>query len=309
MLENWVLVIRKKIKFTVVIRDLLGDASSCDVSLGITLESAFEDPKARKKARHRQEMVEFRINKKEKQKRLVAEHHRLEREMKTLVETVRTAAACCSGESVTAMLQELVVEREALRNQNMALREEITRYEKFTIAALEASQDPMEREQSNLLPRDEAGWRVGEGDTSFYFHPFTRDEVDAEMRRFESELVSGMSSLSLAGTFFGWKVYHAPWVASEVDSTRLVARTRVTKCLRCSLDVHTQMSYTKQKDLSPMIVTLIGCGLHQRGKADTHVLQEFDQDALVFAHDIPGPEKHPRYLFQVRRAQWKLADG
>ncbi|KAG6949855.1 hypothetical protein JG688_00014462 [Phytophthora aleatoria] len=211
--------------------DLLGDVSSCDVSLGITLESAFEDPKARKKARHRQEMVEFRLNKKEKQKRLVAEHHRLEREMKTLVETVRTAAACCSGESVTAMLQELVVEREALRNQNMALREEITRYEKFTTAALEASQDPMEREQSNLLPRDEAGWRVGEGDTSFYFHPFTRDEVDAEMRRFESELVSGMSSLSLAGTFFGWKVYHAPLVASEVDSTRLVARTRVTKCL------------------------------------------------------------------------------
>ncbi|KAF1780629.1 hypothetical protein GQ600_16048 [Phytophthora cactorum] len=228
-------------------------------------------------------MVEFRINKKEKQKRLVAEHHRLEREMKTLVETVRTAAACCSGESVTAMLQELVVEREALRNQNMALREEITRYEKFTIAALEASQDPMEREQSNLLPRDEAGWRVGEGDTSFYFHPFTRDEVDAEMRRFESELV---------------------------DSTRLVARTRVTKCLRCSLDVHTQMSYTKQKDLSPMIVTLIGCGLHQRGKADTHVLQEFDQDALVFAHDIPGPEKHPAICFKFGElsGNWQTGD-
>ncbi|EEY54830.1 uncharacterized protein PITG_08389 [Phytophthora infestans T30-4] len=69
------------------------------------------------------------------------------------------------------------------------------------------------------------------------------------------------------------------------------------------------MSYTKQKDLSPMIVTPIGWGLHQRGKASTHVLQDFDQDTLVFARDIPGPEKRIRYLFQVRRAQWELADG
>ncbi|ETL89494.1 hypothetical protein L917_11585 [Phytophthora nicotianae] len=289
--------------------DLLGDASPCDVELNVTPQSALEDSKARKKARHRQEMVEFRLNKKEKQKRLVAEHQRLEREMKTLVETVRAAAACSSGDSVTDTRQELVVEREALRNQNVALREEITRYEKFKSVVLEASQDRMEKEESNLLPKDKAGWHVGEGDTSFYFHPFTRDEVDAEMRRFESELADGMPSLSLAGTFFGWEVYYAPLVASEVDSTRLVARTRVTKRLRCSLDVHTQMSYTKQKDLSPMIVTPIGWGLHQRGKASTHVLQEFDQDTLVFAHDIPGLEKHLRYLFQVRRAQWKLADG
>ncbi|KAG3113134.1 hypothetical protein PI124_g13121 [Phytophthora idaei] len=217
--------------------DLLGDASSCDVSLGITLESAFEDPKARKKARHRQEMVEFRLNKKEKQKRLVAEHHRLEREMKTLVETVRTAAACCSGESVTAMLQELLVEREALRNQNMVLCEEITRYEKFTTAALEASQYPMEREQSNLLPRDEVGWRVGEGDTLFYFHAFTRDEVDAEIRMFESELVNGMSSFRWLGRLSGGTCTTHSWLLRRWT-----------------------------KDLSPMIVTPIGCGLHQRGK-------------------------------------------
>ncbi|KAF4038254.1 hypothetical protein GN244_ATG09600 [Phytophthora infestans] len=254
-------------------------------------------------------MIEFRLNKKEKQKRLVAEHERLEREMKTLAETVRTAVACSNSDSVTHTLQELVVKREALRTQNLALREEVTRCEKFTAVVLEASEDSTEGEESNLLPSDETGWRVGEGDTSFYFHPFTRDEVDAEMRRFEVELAGGMPSLSLAGTFLGWGVYHAPLIASTLDGTRLVARTRVTKRLRCSLDVHTQMSYTKQKDLSPMIVTPIGWGLHQRGKASTHVLQDFDQDTLVFARDIPGPEKRIRYLFQVRRAQWELADG
>ncbi|KAI9992910.1 hypothetical protein PInf_014848 [Phytophthora infestans] len=290
--------------------DLLGDASPCDVALDATLEGAFEDPKkTQKKAKHRQAMIEFRLNKKEKQKRLVAEHERLEREMKTLAGTVRNAVACSNSVSVTHTLQELEVEREALRTQNLALREEVTRYEKFTTVVLEASEDSTEGEESNLLPSDETGWRVGEGDTSFYFHPFTRDEVDAEMRRFEAELAGGMSSMSLAGTFLGWEVYHAPLIASTLDGSRLVARTRVTKRLRCSLDVHTQMSYTKQKDLSPMIVTPIGWGLHQRGKASTHVLQDFDQDTLVFAHDIPGPEKRIRYLFQVRRAQWELADG
>ncbi|KAI9979493.1 hypothetical protein PInf_029359 [Phytophthora infestans] len=242
-------------------------------------------------------MIEFRLNKKEKQKRLVAEHERLEREMKTLAETRDTHAPGTGSQERSAPYQ------------NLALREEVTRCEKFTAVVLEASEDSTEGEESNLLPSDETGWRVGEGDTSFYFHPFTRDEVDAEMRRFEVELAGGMPSLSLAGTFLGWGVYHAPLIASTLDGTRLVARTRVTKRLRCSLDVHTQMSYTKQKDLSPMIVTPIGWGLHQRGKASTHVLQDFDQDTLVFARDIPGPEKRIRYLFQVRRAQWELADG
>lgn len=248
--------------------DLLGDDSpteTCNVDLGVTF---VEDLKARKKAKHREAMVEFRLNKKQKQKKLVAEHHRLEREMKALVGGMRAAAAC-SGGSADA-LRELAAERETLRCQNMALQKEVKRYEKFQKLVLEASQDPIERDESNLLQNDEeAGWRVnfdGGEETSFYFHPFTRDEVDVAMREFESELESGMPSLSRAGTFFGWEVYSAPLVASASDSTRLVARTRVTKRLKCSLDVHTQMSYTKQKDLSPMIVTPIGWGLHQRGK-------------------------------------------
>eukprot|EP00644_Phytophthora_capsici_P003796 jgi/Phyca11/108803/e_gw1.15.303.1 len=267
------------------------------------------DRKERKKARHRKEMIEFRLNKKDKQKKLLAEHQRLERDMKTLVGTMKDTAAS-SGGSLNA-LQELVVERESLRNENLALHEELKRYEKFKAVVLEARQDPMEREESNLLSTSDDGWRVtlDEEEESFYFHPFTREQVDAEMKRFEDELMDAVASLSMAGTFFGWKVYRAPLVASVLDTSRLIARTRVTKRLRCSLDVHTQMSYTKQKDISPMIITPIGWGLHHRGETSTQVLQEFDQDSIVFVHNVPGPERSLRYLFQVRRAQWKLFNG
>ncbi|KAL3670331.1 hypothetical protein V7S43_004642 [Phytophthora oleae] len=283
--------------------DLLGELSS--------LEMGTNDRKELKKARHRQEMIEYRLNKKNKQNKLLTEHRRLERDMKALVDAMKDTAAC-SGGGRPNPLQELVVERDALRKENIALQEELKRYEKFKTVVLEVSQDPMKREESNLLATGDPGWRVdidGEGGTSFYFNPFTREQVDEEMKRFEAELTGGVASLSMAGTFFGWKVYRAPLVASVLDSSRLIARTRVTKRLRCSLDVHTEMSYTKQKDISPMIVTPIGWGLHHRGKASTQVLQEFDQDSIVFVHNIPGPEKNLRYIFQARRTQWKLLDG
>ncbi|OWZ05415.1 hypothetical protein PHMEG_00022501 [Phytophthora megakarya] len=284
--------------------DLL-DANA-DVEMCVALRPSPEEHKARRKAKHREEMVEFRLNKKQQQKKLVAEHQRLEREMKTLVNAVKAVGS-------TNELQDLVAEREVLRHQNVALLEELKRYEKFQAVVLETKQDAMKKEELNALPKDDdAGWRVHFNDrfeTSFYFYPFTREEVDISMKEFEADLVRNLPSLSKAGTFFGWTVYRAPFVASALDNSRVVARTRVTKRLRCSLDVHTQVSYTKQKDLSPMVITPMGWGLHQRGNASTQVLQELDQDSIVFVHDIPGPEKSLRYLFQVRRSQWKLLDG
>jgi hypothetical protein len=284
--------------------DLLGDAFPTDAAL-------FEDAKARKKAKHRESMVEFRLRKKQGQQRLVAERRRLEKEMKALVEKVNAAAASSNGAD-TNERQQLAVEREALRAQNLALREELTRLEKFEKFVVKASQDPMEKEESKLLSSDEeAGWRVhfDGSNTSFFFHPFSREEFDARMARFDAELTSGKLSLPGVGSFLGWEVYRAPLVASAMDSTRLMARTRVVKRLKCSLDVHMQMSYTKQKDLSPMIVAPIGWGLCHRDEASTQLLQEFDKDSLMFVHSIHSDGKHLRYLFQVRRAQWKLRDG
>ncbi|KAH7482327.1 uncharacterized protein KRP23_5499 [Phytophthora ramorum] len=290
--------------------DFVGEMPPCEVELGALLRDLFEEPAVHKKAKHREEMVEFRLNKKQKQKNLVAEHRRLEKEMKALVAGARAAAARSGG--ATDALRELAVEREGLQKQNLALREEILRHEKFKKALLEARDDPMENEESTLLRNTaDSGWRVhfDGGEASFHFHPFTRDEFDDRMKLFDAELKSGMASLMLAGTFFGWEMYRVPLVASAVDSKRLVARIRLTKRLKCSLSVHQKMSYTKQKDLSPMIVTPVGWGLRQRARAHTQLLQEFDQDSLVFAHCIPGPEQDLQYVFQVRRAQWELLDG
>ncbi|KAJ8542596.1 hypothetical protein ON010_g12215 [Phytophthora cinnamomi] len=297
--------------------DLLGDDSPTEasgVALDAVLKHALDDPKARKRAKHRAIMVEFRQNKKEKQKQLEAEHLRLERQMKSLVDSVRAAAACnglgVGGGGASDALRGLVVEREALQKQNMALREEIRRHEKLQLVMREASEDPMEKEESKLLSSDKgAGWRVNfEEGESFFFHPLTRGEFDATMQRFDAELERGKATLSMVGTFFGWEVLKAP-LATAADGKSLWVRTRVSKRLRCSLDVHQKMSYIKQKDLSPMVITPVGWGLHKRINVSTQVLQEFDQDAIVFVHNIPGLEKDLRYLFQVRRAQWKLEDG
>ncbi|GMF35443.1 unnamed protein product [Phytophthora lilii] len=269
-----------------------------------------EDPKARKKAKHREAMVEFRLNKKQKQNNLLLEHRRLEDRMKALVAAAKAAAARTGG--TTDTLQKLVVEREILRSQNIALREEIQRHEKFKKIVLEARDDPMEKEESTLLSGDgESGWRVRFEDAaepSFHFHPFTRDEFDTKIKQFESELKTGKASLVKVGSFFGWDVLRAPLVSAS-DGKSLLARSKVSKRLRCSLDVHQKMSYTKQKDLSPLVVTPMGWGLHKRTNVSTQVLQEFDQDSIVFVHSIPGPEKALRYFFQVRRAQWTLRDG
>ncbi|KAE9038194.1 hypothetical protein PR003_g7242 [Phytophthora rubi] len=290
--------------------NLLSDDSPTETSdVALDAARALEDPKARKRAKHRAVMVEFRLNKKEKKKKLEAEHQRLEREMKTLVDSARTAAGLEDG-GVSAALRELVVEREALQTQNVALREEIKRHEKLQALVHETSEDPTGVEESTLLSHGESGWRVNfeGGGPSFYFHPLTRDEFDTTMQRFDAELKSGKSSLSMVRTFFGWEVRKSPLVTAS-DGKSLLVRTRVSKRLRCSLDVHQKLSYTKQKDLSPIIVTPVGWGLHKRTNVSTQVLQEFDQDAVVLAHNIPGPEKDLRYLFQVRRSQWQLQDG
>lgn len=56
------------------------------------------------------------------------------------------------------------------------------------------------------------------GETSFHFHPLTRDDFDATMTRFDAELANGMSSLTKADSVFGWEILKAPLTASSLDS-------------------------------------------------------------------------------------------
>lgn len=153
------------------------------------------------------------------------------------------------------------------------------------------------------------GWRVRfeRGEPSFHFHPFTKDEYDAALEGFEKKLASGMSSVSMVGTFLGWKVYRAP-LTTSVDNS-VVAQVRLAKRVHCPLDVFLTISHRKDKDLSPILLTPVGWSIHQRHEVGTQVLQEFGAESCVFVHNIPGPDKHLRYLLVSRRAQYLLPDG
>ncbi|KAG7379654.1 hypothetical protein PHYBOEH_011815 [Phytophthora boehmeriae] len=283
----------------------------CDTVLGEVPGWTEEDAKKWKKEQHRANMVAFRLKKKQKKQKLKGEHRRLEKEMEELSKRVHDVAAKreVSGvEGVSRALQELVVEREALSKQNLALREEITRHQELQKALMETEE---ETEAATLLPSDEKdGWRVHfpTDAPSFHFYPYTQDEYEAEMQSFDEELSSSVAKMSLVGTFLGWNVYRAPLTVSQTDGTSILARARFSKRLRCPLDVHLQVSATKQKDLSPVIVTPIGWGLKDRPAINTQMLQQFDQDSFLFVHNIPG-EVNLRYLFQLRRAEWKLLNG
>ncbi|GMF56721.1 unnamed protein product [Phytophthora fragariaefolia] len=247
---------------------LLGEDAHWEANSAPLEVDAVEDLQARKKAKHRAAMVQVRLAKKQERKKLVDEHRRLKKQMKTLVDSVRDAAECSSGREGGAFdeLRELVVGREALQKQNVALRKEIQRHEKFQSVLQETREGGVEAEESMPAPlHGGAGWRVHfeNDEPSFFFHPLTCSEFDDTMEHFDKELKHRETTLSTVGSFFGWVVQKAPLV-SAADGKSLLTRTRVSKRLRSSLDLHTEISYTKQKDLIPVVVTPMGWGLQQR---------------------------------------------
>ncbi|KAG1713252.1 hypothetical protein DVH05_000972 [Phytophthora capsici] len=275
------------------------------LGLDAALRQTLDESEKQRRRQHSAAMVVYRKAKKEEQERTRRELYHLEHQLTQLVKSVRKSAARSSQDqnvkqTPVEALRSLVAEQEILRNENVALRQEIERHEKF--------QSVLEIEKCcKKLPSSQ--WRVNfDRDVpAFHFSPFTRDEFDTGMTHFDLELELSASSLSFVGKFLKWNVHRAPLVTSHSGST--VARVRLTKRVRCSLDNFVGMSYEKVKDSSPIIVSPIGFGIHRRHEVATQLLQKFDKDALVFAHHIPGSEVNLRYIYFVRRVQWQLRDG
>ncbi|RLN61835.1 hypothetical protein BBJ29_003859 [Phytophthora kernoviae] len=173
-------------------------STQCDTVLGEAPGWMEEDAKKWKKEQHRTNMIAFRLKKKQKEQKLRDEHRRLEGEMKQLTTSVQDSAAkreVSGDEGVKSALQELVVERDALSKQNLALREEIIRHQELHKALV---QTEGETEAPTMLPKDDKdGWRVQfpTGVPSFHFHPWT---------------------------FLGWNVYRSPLTISQADGRDLV---------------------------------------------------------------------------------------
>ncbi|KAF4315417.1 hypothetical protein BBO99_00006080 [Phytophthora kernoviae] len=169
---------------------------------------------------HCARMVEFRRKKKQEREELHKELRRLQRAMKQQEEFVRNEAASSRqfrDSSTMVLLREVIVEKEALLTQNIALRKEIDRHEPIQTLVQEEPQCYSEYQSRSdklmLSPSvDQVGWQVHvpNGEQSFYVHPFSRKEFDAFPNPFDAGYTAGSSSYSYAGTYLGWKVYRVP---------------------------------------------------------------------------------------------------
>ncbi|KAG7382058.1 hypothetical protein PHYPSEUDO_005324 [Phytophthora pseudosyringae] len=272
-----------------------------------------EDRKEQKRRLHRIEMVQFRRKRKEKQQDLRGECHRLEEQVKQAATRAKAVAARGSSHNgAPDTLRELFVEIEDLRHQNGALRKQLGRFKAFQHALLEAAQECDRQQEEPILPTvdENSGWRVyfSGGEPSFYFHPFSRDAFDTVIDTCTASLALEPPAMNLGGEFLGWSVLHAT-VTSAVDGHALVAKSRFTKRLRCSLlEVADAMS-KEDRNSWPVIVTPLNWG-GTTGRARTEVLQEFDNNTCVLVHNVQDTRgSNLRYICLVRRHRWTEREG
>lgn len=120
-----------------------------------------EDEKQWKRQQHRENMVHFRKKKKAQQAQLRALHRQLEQQLQQHLNGQRRALARASPvrqpnvDDMQNALQRLVLEREDLRTENLALREQIVRHERVY--------DLIGQEGASLAPGSDAGARKKAG--------------------------------------------------------------------------------------------------------------------------------------------------
>ncbi|ETO75166.1 hypothetical protein F444_09201 [Phytophthora nicotianae P1976] len=270
---------------------------------------ALEDKEEQKRRLHRIEMVKFRRKRKAKQDDLRGECRRLEKHAKQVAASVRALASRNAGSSTRVnILRELFVEIEDLRQQNGALRKQVSLHTAFKQVLIEAEQDNAQQDESLLPSTDEhSGWRVRfpSGEPSFYFHPFTRDAFDSIMDACTSSL-EAEPTVNLGGEFLGWNVLQAT-ASSTVEDHSLVAKSRFTKRIRCSLLEVDDVMSKEDRNSWPLIVTPMDWS-GVMGRASVQVLQEFDDNTCVLVHNAQG-SINLRYICLVRRHRWTEREG
>ncbi|KAG2784960.1 hypothetical protein Pcac1_g5210 [Phytophthora cactorum] len=276
---------------------------------------AFEIERKHRRRQHSADMVAFRRNKKAKQQALHGEKRRLDEIVKQLEDNLRNAAAVCSTDenakpqSTRDTLRQLVVEIEALRKQNIALRQHIGLHVTFQQVLVETWQP--EPDELILPITVEPGWRVDfpNDEPSFHFYPFTHSHFNALVDSCLTELTTTPPRVSLAGEFLGWNVHHAT-VCSNSGDHSLVARARFTKRVRCSLREAFGAMAEEERDSWPMIVTpLDWSGVSKRG-ASTVVLQQFNENTCVLVHNVTGHDGvNMRYICLSERSRYTERNG
>ncbi|KAK1941389.1 hypothetical protein P3T76_007255 [Phytophthora citrophthora] len=200
--------------------------------LDAALRQTLNELEKQQKQQRNAAMVTCRKTKKEKQKRNHSELHHLESQLQHLVESVRVARSSQeqnANETPAEALHGLVADLKLLRLENLALREEIQRYETLRVMLdSEQFREELSQHMTSL-------WHVGVDQNlpCFHFSRFTRDEVDEAMNQFDLELALSAPALSYAGEFLGWSVHHAPLDVYPSGSTIARVHCHLTLPLVC----------------------------------------------------------------------------
>ncbi|KAF1776217.1 hypothetical protein GQ600_6885 [Phytophthora cactorum] len=135
-----------------------------------------------------------------------------------------------------------------------------------------------------------SGWRVYFpcGEPSFYFHPFTREHVDAVTKQTLDVLGGESTARCSAGFCIALLQLSSSNLTSEYDS--VVTHARFTIRRACSLDEMNKTILETRVAALPLIMTLPNWNRDQRDQVRTQVLQEIEKGAgYVMACNIPGP--------------------
>ncbi|RLN91252.1 hypothetical protein BBJ28_00002684 [Nothophytophthora sp. Chile5] len=307
-----------------------------------------EDEKEWKRQQHRENMVYFRLKKKEQQAELRGQHRQLEIRLQQHLAMQRRAASRPAWdrqqpptrhEKQHVAVRDLVVEREALATENAALRQQIEKHEKLQSFVYEASDglehprherisDPPSREgsssdsstsaasivsasSSSRSIQQQCGWRVHfpGGEPSFHFHPFSKQQLDAVRQSYEAKFAV-LPPMEVMGNMLGWQVERAPLVRHPTTNA-LVARVRYTRRIRCAGGSAKATMSQLDADSWPTLTTPELWGRIHSNSVTSQTLQVVDEDMHVLVRNIPERSLglHVRYLNLVSRQRTQDRDG
>ncbi|KAL4106401.1 hypothetical protein PRIC1_004452 [Phytophthora ramorum] len=278
----------------------------------------------RKMELHNIRMSRFRNKKTSENIVMQQEHRRLERELENRIGELRRTGVGRDTEGVPQVqreLQRLVLEHEDLREESVALRQEITQRLKFRevvqsatnkLAVESFSPDGSEQASdvtvryvdSTWLPVQEQAGRwvhFTNGKPSFFFFPFLRHEIDTVLRLHDSKASTVSEKLILFGKFLGWSVHHGTLLQDKKWHL-----DRFSKRVERSFDSLLNGMYRNDGTcIWPIMPT--ARDFEVTAEIDIQTTQILDDTSSVIMRSYSG-DFHFRYMGVVHRAQIQLQD-
>ncbi|KAK1943047.1 hypothetical protein P3T76_005684 [Phytophthora citrophthora] len=212
------------------------------------------------------------------------------------------------------VVRRITFESELLSRDNLKLRHELSMYRHSFALADQAFTNGKARTYCQLVPQTileasqhypwvEAGWRVHfpNGEPSFYFYPFSNQEVNEAVKYWESISLTN-SITERIGSVLGWKVFGASLAPSQFGDSFLAHRKFTTR-VNCSIQEADTKLKTFDINARPLVVIPPNWHDSKRRTVTTQVLQQCEIDAFVMVTNIPG-DVHFRYFhIDLRQAE------